>query len=162
MTGAVVWITGLPQSGKSTLATRLFDSLDGAACVLDSDRVRAALVPTPGFDDTSRDQFYLTLANLAALLAAQGLVVIVPATANRRRFRDRARELAPAFVEVYVDAPAEECARRDQKGLYSAGPANLPGLGANYEPPADPDVTAPGGLDAGAVSAILRRLAKLG
>ena len=68
-----------------------------------------------------------------------------PATANRRAFRDRARSLAPRFVEVFVDTPAEVCMARDAKGLYAAAAqdgnrGSLPGVGAVYEPPASPDL----------------------
>jgi adenylylsulfate kinase len=164
--GAVVWITGLPSSGKSTLAERLRARLlaAGRPCaVLDGDAVRAALRPAPGYDPAGRAAFYATLAGLAALLARQGLVALVPATANRRAFRDNARALAPRFIEVYVRAPAAECARRDAKGLYAAARAgtiaDLPGSGAEYEPPEAPEVVAEGGLDEGAVTAILQRLA---
>ena len=140
--GLVVWLTGLPSSGKSTLAMRLKTRLCGAgktAIVLDGDDVRAALRPTPGYDDASRDQFYETLAELAALLARQGFCVVVPATAHRRAYRTRARNIAPAFLEIWVDTPLAECARRDDKGLYarsrSQGTTTLPGADLVYEPP---------------------------
>lgn len=165
MSGVVVWLTGLPSSGKSTLARRVQGRLlagSVACCVLDGDEVRASLVPAPGYDPGSRDAFYATLARLAALLARQGLVVIVPATAHRRAYRDDARALAPRFVEVLVDVPEIECARRDAKGLYAAatrGEApDLPGSGAVYEPPLHPDIVARGGDDEPAAEAILRRL----
>jgi adenylylsulfate kinase len=67
--------------------------------------LRAALRPAPGYDASSRDQFYETLANLAALAMEQGLLVLVPATANRRAFRERARERCgpERFAELFVD-----------------------------------------------------------
>lgn len=143
MSGVVAWFTGLPSSGKSTLAQAVAALLRPAVpvAVLDGDEVRAALRPTPGYDDASRDAFYETLARLAALLARQGLAVLVPATANRRRFRERARHLAPAFLEVFVDTPLEECRRRDPKGLYASGLPLVPGSGAAYEAPEAPEVT---------------------
>jgi adenylylsulfate kinase len=158
VSGAVVWLTGLPQSGKSTLARRLATALGAGCCVLDSDEVRQALVPARGYDDAARDDFYATLANLAALLARQELIVLVPATANRRAYRARARAAAPRFVEVYVATPADDCARRDIKGLYRAELERLPGVGAPYEPPEAPDVIACGGEDAAAVAAVLAAL----
>lgn len=153
MSGVVVWFTGLPSSGKSTLAAAVAALLRPAVpvAVLDGDEVRAALRPAPGYDDASRDAFYDTLARLAALLARQGLAVLVPATANLRRFRERARQLAPAFLEVFVDTPLEECRRRDAKGLYAAGTAQVPGSGAAYEAPAAPELTAKPG-EAGAAA----------
>lgn len=142
MSGVVVWLTGLPSSGKSTLARRVAERLrpQGPAVVLDGDEVRAALVPAPGYDESGRDAFYETLARLAALLAGQGAVVLVPATAHRRAFRERARALAPRFLEVFVDTPEAECRRRDAKGLFARAPPGLPGAGVDYEAPLRPDL----------------------
>jgi adenylylsulfate kinase len=159
--GRVVWITGLPSAGKSTLATNLLDRLREApvaCCLLDGDVVRDALVPRPGYDEVSRDHFYETLARLAALLASQELVVLVAATAHRRIYRDRARALANRFLEVWVDVPLEECRSRDAKGLYAAHGegrlSTLPGEDAAYEPPLNPDVIARGGADAAALATL--------
>lgn len=149
--GPIVWFTGLPSSGKSTLAVAVADAARarGQACVvLDGDAVRGALRPQPGYDDAARDAFYETLSRLAALIAGQGTTVLVPATANRRAFRERARSLAPgAFVEVYVDTDLALCQQRDAKGLYAkaleakaGADGTLPGVGASYEPPLSPEV----------------------
>ncbi len=137
--GVVVWLTGLPSSGKSFLAQRTA-ALLGHGVVLDGDAVRASLVPAPGYDEAGRDAFYETLGRLAATLARQGQVVLVPATAHLRRYREAARALAPRFVEVFVDTPLEECRRRDAKGLYAASPTGLPGVGADYEAPGAADL----------------------
>jgi adenylylsulfate kinase len=152
--GVVVWITGLPSSGKSVFAELTAERLrDGGVpcCVLDGDAVRTALVPAPGYGDAARDAFYATLARLAALLATQGMVVLVPATAHRARYRREARGLAPEFVEVYVNTDVAECTRRDAKQLYAAvraGKASgVPGVDLKYEAPEHPDVLARGGLD---------------
>ena len=165
--GAVVWITGLPSSGKSTLASAIHDrlrALGRSACKLDGDEVRAAIVPRPGYTPEARDAFYATLARLAAMLAAQGLVVVVPATAHRASYREDARRVAPRFVEVWVDTGADECARRDAKGLYAAArhgdTTSLPGADVAYEPPVAPDVTAKGGLDTDAVDGVLDLLSR--
>ena len=147
--GTIVWLTGLPSSGKSTLAARVADALrvrgHDAVVVLDGDALRAAIVPAHGYDDASRADFYETLARVAAMLAAQGLDILVPATAHRRAYRARARALAPAgFVEVFVDTTPERCRERDAKGLYAQaaageGAAMLPGIGADYEAPEAPE-----------------------
>lgn len=162
--GWVVWFTGLPSSGKSTLAARVRQRLAEHAPValLDGDAVRAALVPPPGYDATARADFYATLSHLAALLAAEGLVVLVAATAHRRAFRDDARAEAPRFLEVYVATPLEECRRRDTKGLYAASPTHLPGAGEQYEPPILPEVVARGGNDERAVEEIARAVLTAG
>jgi adenylylsulfate kinase len=158
----VIWITGLPSAGKSSLARSIRSALverDVPSCLLDGDELRNALVPSPGYDDEDRVAFYTTLANLAVLVAKQGIVALVPATANRRAYRDYARAAADRFIEVFVNTPVAECARRDAKGLYAkAGTGEvrrLPGLGAEYEPPLRPDVVAADGFDERAVTRIV-------
>ena len=161
MSGVVVWITGLPSAGKSTLAAHVAQRLPSV--LLDSDELRDAFVPRPDYSAPAREAFYRTLANLAALLARQGHIVVVAATAQRREWRERARTLAPRFVEVFVDVPAAECRRRDAKGLYAAvarGSArDLPGADAHYEPPLSPEVIANGGNDDAAVARIASLIA---
>ncbi len=169
MSGVVVWMTGLPSSGKSTLAGRVREELaaEGAAAItLDGDAVRAALVPKPAYDEVSRAEFYETLANLAALAAAQGLVALVPATAHKREFRELARSRAPRFVEVWLDVGADECSERDAKGLYRAvrerSTSGLPGADLGYDEPDAPDVVAHGGHDDVAVRKIVAAATKRG
>jgi adenylylsulfate kinase len=154
--GVVAWITGLPQSGKSTFARGVRAELERAgatAFVLDGDEVRSALVPPPGYSPQSRGRYYGTLARLAAMLARQGATVLVPATSHRAAYRRMARALSPRFVEVFIDAPAATCAKRDTKGLYRRRLAALPGVGVNYQRPTAPDVIASGGRDRAAVRA---------
>jgi len=159
--GVVVWFTGLPASGKTTLAKHVRDRLASrASCVLlDSDEVRD-LLEDHTYDADRRDHFYKVLGNLAVLLARQGHVVLVAATAPRRAYRERVRAEAPAFVEIYVRTPLEACEARDLKGLYARARAgassSLPGVGVPYEPPFSPDVTAEGGLDRDAAAVIDR------
>lgn len=170
-TGAIVWFTGLPSSGKSTLARRVqahFAATGRASLLLDSDELRDVLGArsyTPG----DRERFYRALAALAGLVARQGIVALVAATAPRREDRDRARaEVGPSapiegrFVEVWVKTPLAECEARDPKGLYAQarrGDApELPGVGVAYEPPLSAEVIADGGFDDAAVAAIECRL----
>ena len=160
--GTVVWVTGLPAAGKSLFAAEVKGRLDArgrAAVVLDSDALRAVLGGALGYGSGDREAFYRALAELAALLAAQGLVVLVPATAHRRAFRAAARALAPRFVEVHVTTPLATCEGRDPKGLYAAARAgrapDLPGVGLAYEPPETPEVVASGGLDSAAMERVL-------
>jgi adenylylsulfate kinase len=163
--GVVVWFTGLPSSGKSTLAARVRTRLRAVsrpAVLLDGDEVRSALEPPPGHGEGAREAFYATLGKLAALLARQDLIVLVAATAHRRAFRERVRAAVPHFVEVHVATPAEVCACRDAKGLWAAARAGelegLPGIGVTYEPPVDAEVVASGGEDATAEVEILAHL----
>ncbi len=165
MTGTVIWVTGRPASGKSTFASGLRARLaatDSASVILDSDEVRKAIFPDLGYSSEERDRFYAALTRIATLLARQGLVVIVAATANLRAYRERARALAPRYLEVFIATPPEECRARDPKGLYagaqSGRAATLPGAGAAYEPPEKPDVVASGGLDDAAVERVVAAL----
>lgn len=161
MIGAVVWLTGLPASGKSTLARAIVSRLreDGApTLLLDGDEVRAALVPTPGYDDAARDAFYRTLGRLAVLAASQDLIVVVAATAHRRAWRDQVRAAAPRFLEVHVATPLEECRRRDPKGLYADAAATLPGPGVAYEPPIRPERVVEPGAEREAIDAIVEQV----
>lgn len=164
MSGVVVWFTGLPCSGKSTLAEEVQRRLIERSvlpCLLDGDVMRRVLAPHLGYTKDARLVFYTSLADLAAELARQGLVVLVPATAHRREYRERARERAPRFIEVWVTASLAECERRDRKGLYGA-PAGerqaLPGVGVPYEAPENADVKASGGHDSWALEQILALL----
>ena len=163
--GAVAWITGLPSAGKSTFGRALSARARAAGlpvALLDGDAVRAALGRPAGRGAAERDAFYAALARLSALLARQGLTVVVAATAPRRAHRALARRLAPAFVEIHLATPAEACARRDPKGLWAAARAGrlpaLPGDGAPFEPPRRAAVTARGGRDAVALAAALARV----
>lgn len=114
-----------------------------------------------GYSDAERDEHYRRLAVLAAYLAEQGLVVLVPATAPRRSYREVAHALAPRFLEVWVQTPLAECEARDPKGLYARarrGGTTLPGVGTPYEAPLSPDVIADGGNDGAAVAALVERI----
>jgi adenylylsulfate kinase len=161
VTGTVVWFTGLPASGKSTLATAVRERLAAhRSCVLlDSDAVRMAL-GADRYDGPDRDDFYRVLAELAGMLARQGNLVLVAATAPMRAHRELARAVAPRYLEVWVRTSLADSEARDRKGLYARARAGdapaLPGIGAPYEPPLAPDVIAEGGQDDAAVDQIAR------
>ncbi len=146
-TGWVVWLTGLPASGKTTLACALRRTLNArgiSAIVLDSDALRHMLLPNSSYAPAERDWFYNRLVELAVLLAHKGEHVIIAATGNRRYYRAAARaQLGPRFAEVWVRCPADVCRARDPKGLYSRAAAgvirNLPGVDAPYETPERPE-----------------------
>jgi adenylylsulfate kinase len=142
-----VWLTGLPASGKSTIARALLAELqqrDLRPAWLESDALRALLTPQARYDDAERDLFYETLAHLGAFLVQRGVPVILDATANRRAYRDAARQRIARFAEVFVDCPRELCEARDPKGLYArarqGAVASLPGAQAAYEPPLAPEL----------------------
>jgi adenylylsulfate kinase len=149
--GFAVWLTGLPASGKSTVANALHGELAARgvhAALLESDALRRILTPNPGYGDAERNSFYEAMAAIGGMLTRQGVPVIFDATANRRGYRDRARRSIPGFIEVYVDCPLPVCESRDPKGIYRRareGKApNVPGIQADYEPPLDPDLVVRG------------------
>lgn len=143
--GFGVWLTGLPASGKTTLAEGLARRLRERGLViqlLDSDNLRDVLTPEPTYSAEERDWFYRAVAFIARLLTENGTNVIIAATANRRRYRSYGREDIERFAEVYVRCPLETCMARDEKGVYEkalAGRATtVPGLQVPYEPPENP------------------------
>jgi adenylylsulfate kinase len=153
-TGFAVWLTGLPASGKSTIARILSKLLAGRgvrAVVLESDDLRRLFTPKPRYDAKERQRFYGAVADLARTLSEGGVPVLVAATANRRAYRDRARAGIQRFLEVHVACPLEICKARDPKGIYrraAAGSApNVPGVSSRYEPPLRPEVAVDGYRD---------------
>jgi adenylyl-sulfate kinase len=145
--GCVVWLTGLPSAGKTTLARRLADELARrrrAVEVLDGDEVRQRLTRGLGFTREDRDENVRRVAWVAGLLARHGVVAIVALISPYRAVREEARAETADFVEVHVDCAADECRRRDVKGLYRralAGEiANFTGVSDPYEPPRAPEV----------------------
>jgi bifunctional enzyme CysN/CysC len=147
--GAVVWLTGLPASGKSTLARalerRLFGN-DGSPILLDGDTLRAGLNRDLGFSEDDRSENIRRLAEVASHLARNGHIAIVAAVSPSREDRAMARKIANgAFREVYVATPAEICESRDPKGHYAKARAGaLPaftGTGKDYQPPIECELT---------------------
>jgi len=143
-----VWLTGLSGSGKSAIARALLAALHARgvdAAVLESDVLRTQLTPFPRYDEAERDLFYASLAQLGVFLVEKGRPVVFDATANKRAYRDAARERIARFAEIYVDTPLEVCAARDPKGLYRGGrTTTLPGLQAPYEAPLAPELAVRG------------------
>ena len=159
-TGFAVWLTGLPASGKSTIARELVRELAARGVrprVLESDAVRRQITPRATYGVSERDMFYASLSFAARILTEHGVPVIVDATANRRAYRDRSRAEIPRFLEVYVRCPLALCRARDPKGIYRRGAKgvapNVPGLTAPYERPLRPEVTVDGSADAPETSA---------
>lgn len=148
-----VWITGLPASGKSTVARALAAQLTALGlepAVLESDVLRPIFTPGALYREEDRDAFYHQIAYVGELLTRHGVPVIFDATANLRRYRDEARRRIPRFIEVYVDTPLEICMARDPKGIYKNAPAGagaVPGLQAPYEPPEHPELVVHGNVE---------------
>ena len=146
--GAVVWLTGLPSAGKSTLARALERALFAAgwnAYVLDGDAVRTGLNGDLGFSADDRRENVRRVGEVAGLFADAGAIAIVALVSPSAADRDAARAVAPGrFHEVYVHADRATCEARDVKGLYRRAHAGeipeFTGVSAPYEPPAAPEL----------------------
>ena len=155
--GWCIWVTGLPGSGKSVVAKALQEKLrehDIEAQILSSDALRMAVTPEPTYTEEERDMFYGILVLVAKHLTEKGINVIIDATGNRRRYREKARKEISHFIEAYLKCPLEVCMERESKrgktfqapkGIYKRalkGEApTVPGIGAPYEEPLHPEVT---------------------
>ncbi|WP_434975380.1 adenylyl-sulfate kinase [Streptomyces mesophilus] len=151
VTGATVWLTGLPSAGKTTLAYELAGLLrpEGHRVeVLDGDEIREFLSAGLGFSREDRDTNVQRIGFVAELLASQGVLVLVPVIAPYAQSRDAVRRRhqkeGTAYLEVHVATPVEVCSERDVKGLYAkqaAGEiAGLTGVDDPYEEPESPDL----------------------
>ncbi|MEA2814299.1 MAG: bifunctional enzyme CysN/CysC, partial [Rhodospirillaceae bacterium] len=143
----VVWLTGLPGSGKSTIANiveRKLVALGRQTMLLDGDNLRQGLNADLGFDPAGRSENVRRVGEVAKLMADAGLIVIVALVSPFQADRTRAAALLPEgrFLEIFVDAPIEVCRQRDPKGLYEKADRgkviNLTGRDQPYEVPEDP------------------------
>ena len=145
--GFTVWFTGLPCSGKSTLASLLQKELHGrglAAEILDGDEVRQRLTKGLGYSKEDREENIRRIVYVARLLTRVGAVAIAAAISPYRQSREEARGEIGRFVEVYVNCPLDVCVRRDCKGLYAKAMRgevhNFTGVSDPYEEPPNPEV----------------------
>jgi len=149
--GATVWFTGLPASGKSTVAGLVEAGLlerGLSAYRLDGDNLRHGLCGDLGFQAEDRAENVRRAAHVAALLADAGEVAVVslvsPYAADRALARQIHDDAGLDFLEVYVNTPLEECERRDPKGMYARARAGeiprFTGVNDPYEAPAAPDL----------------------
>lgn len=149
MSGATIWFTGLSGAGKTTVARLVEAELKRRGQpveVLDGDIVRTHLSKGLGFSKEDRDENIRRIGFVCNLLSKHGVYAIAAAISPYREVRDEVRAAAHGrFLEVYVDCPLEECARRDVKGLYKKALAgeikNFTGISDPYEPPLNPEVT---------------------
>jgi len=156
--GATIWMTGLPASGKSTLAAAVVERLvemGRPAYRLDGDNLRHGLNGDLGFDPAGRDENVRRAGEVARLMADAGLIVVVSLISPYADARAAARAIHEndglPFVEVWVSTPVEECERRDPKGLYARARrgelTGMTGVDDPYEPPAAPDIEVRPGRD---------------
>ena len=149
--GRTVWLTGLPSSGKSTLAHAIEKRLIDAGKrveVLDGDVVRTHLTRDLGFSREDRDENVRRVGFVASLLARNGVIVLCPVIAPYRAARDEVRAMHDGrFIEVHVATPVDVCSQRDVKGLYAKQQrgelSGLTGVDDPYEPPLSPEVVVP-------------------
>ena len=147
--GAVLWLTGLSASGKSTLAIALEAALIrlGYSCyVLDGDKLRQGLNHDLGFSPEDRTENIRRVGEIAALFADAGLICITAFISPYQADRTRARSAcARAFHEVHIATSLEVCEARDPKGLYKKARAGqlkgFTGIDDPYEEPLTPELT---------------------
>lgn len=146
-TGFTVWFTGLPSSGKSTLARMLEPVIEQRGLkvnVFDGDEVRENLSKGLGFSKEDRDTNIRRIAYVAGLVSRHGGVAITCAISPYQEIRKEARRNIGRFVEVFVHCPVETCIERDVKGLYkkalSGEIKNFTGVSDPYEDPVAPEV----------------------
>jgi adenylylsulfate kinase len=145
--GFVIWLSGLPGSGKTTTAKLLENELRRRGLrveTLDGDEVRRRLSPDLGFSRLDRELHAKRVSYLSLLLSRNGVITIVALISPFQSSRDYARNLIGRFVEVWVNCSVETCRRRDPKGLYKQAQegkvTNLTGMQDPYEPPINPEV----------------------
>ena len=146
---ALVWLTGLSGSGKSTIADEVEQRLHAAGVrtyLLDGDNVRHGLNRDLGFTDADRVENIRRVAEVGRLMVDAGLVVLTSFISPFRAERALARELFAEgeFIEVHVDTPLAVAEQRDPKGLYRKARAgqltNFTGIDSPYEPPVEPEL----------------------
>lgn len=156
MEGWAVWITGLPGSGKSTIAEALARKLrekDLRVQLLSIDMLRKVLTPRPVYSEEERRIVYDALVFVARLLTENSVNVLIDATGNRRSYRNNGRRRIRRFMEAYVRCPIKICIKREKRrkdafgaprGIYRKAErmesATVPGVGVPYERPLKPEV----------------------
>lgn len=154
--GWCVWLTGLPGSGKSTIASLLQKKLKAKkipAQLISIDMLRHAVTPKPTYSEEERGMVYAAMVFTAKLLTENGINVIIDATGNRKRYRDQAREQIKKYVEIYLRCPLNLCMERETfrkdthqapKQIYQRGltrkSQTVPGVNVPYEEPLHPEL----------------------
>jgi len=145
--GFTVWFTGLPSSGKSTLARLIEKRLTDNGFhteVLDGDEIRLRLSKGLGYSKEDRDENIRRISYVASIITRCGAIAITCAISPYRNIREEARKEIGRFIEVYVKCPVEECIKRDIKGLYkkalSGEIPNFTGISDPYEEPLKADI----------------------
>ncbi len=152
-TPRVLWFTGLPGAGKSTIASlveKKLHSLGRHTALLDGDHLRRGLNRDLGFTDADQVEHVRRVAEVARILVESGLIVLASVTSPFRSERRAAREILSEgeLVEIFVDTPLAICEEREGTGLYRRARAgelrNVAGIDTPYEPPESPEITVDG------------------
>lgn len=146
--GFVIWLTGLPCSGKTTIAQRLFSYLKSKGYkteVIDGDVIRQYISKGLGFTKEDRYENIRRVSFVANMLSRNGIIVIVAVISPYREMRKMAREMIETqFIEIFVNAPLDVCKQRDVKGMYKRAQTGeikgFTGIDDPYEPPENPDI----------------------
>jgi adenylylsulfate kinase len=169
--GFTLWLTGLPASGKSTLAGMAAEELRRRGYrveILDGDEVRTHLSKDLGFSKADRDANIRRIGYVCKLLSRNGVIAITAAISPYREIRDEVRREHERFVEVYVKCSLEKLFERDSKGLYAkALKGEIPsftGVSDPYEEPLNPELVIESDREdaATSLSQLLIRLEELG
>jgi bifunctional enzyme CysN/CysC len=145
----VIWLTGLPCAGKSTislLTARGLRALCINCCLLDGDELRRGLNKDLGFSKGDRAESVRRASEVARLLYNNGLITICAMVSPFQAEREAAKRLFDPsdFIEVYVNTPLDICIMRDSKGMYKRARCgefqNMTGIDHPYEPPENPDI----------------------
>jgi adenylyl-sulfate kinase len=147
--GTALWFTGLSGSGKSTIANEVEKELfyqNKHTYILDGDNIRHGLNNDLGFSSNDRSENIRRIAEVAKLFVDAGLIVLVSFISPFQKDRELAKKIIGQedFIEIFVDASFQECAKRDPKGLYKKALngeiKNFTGLDSPYEKPENPDI----------------------
>lgn len=146
--GLVIWLTGLPCSGKTTISKEIekyFRKRKLPVQRLDGDIVRKTINSDLGFSKKDRDENIRRITHIARMLSDNGINAIVAFVSPYRKMRNFARKICPNFIEIYIKCDLKECKRRDIKGMYKKALAgkikDFTGVQDPYEEPKKPEIT---------------------
>jgi adenylylsulfate kinase-like enzyme len=145
--GQVIWITGLPGAGKSTISKKVIGYLTARhdwCLLLDGDKVRLAINDNLSHSPEDRLINASRISRLAQMLAEQNIIVVVATMSLYKEIHDWNRANLPNYTEVFIDVPIPVLIERDAKGLYAKfsqkGEKHMPGMDITYHRPSNPDL----------------------